>query len=308
VSDLRGWLEARRADVDAALERYLPQPPACPAQVSEAMRYSLLAGGKRLRPILALAAAEAVAEANGQDAGAARALALPSACALELIHTYSLIHDDLPAMDDDTLRRGRPTSHVVFGEGLAILAGDGLLTEAFALMTREPADTGNASVVTRKLRAIALIAEAAGACGMVGGQAIDLEAAGRGARFDADGLRAMHARKTGALIRASAAAGAVMAGATDVQLASIERFASELGLAFQIVDDILDVEGGSQALGKTAGKDAAAGKPTYPALYGLDASRRIASDCVARALAALEPAALAGQLPAIATWVTSRSN
>jgi geranylgeranyl diphosphate synthase, type II len=305
---LREWLDARRLEVDAALERYLPSAPACPPRVGEAMRYSLFAGGKRLRPVLALASAEAIALASGADAAAARAAAMPAACALELIHTYSLVHDDLPAMDDDTLRRGRPTSHVVFGEGLAILTGDGLLTEAFALMAREPVSRGDGSLDARKLRALGLIADAAGACGMVGGQAVDLEAAGSGTRFDGDGLRAMHARKTGALIRASAAAGAVMAGASGAQLAAIERFASELGLAFQIVDDVLDVEGASADLGKTAGKDAAAGKPTYPALYGLDASRRMADECVARALAALEEAGLGGQLPAIAHWVKSRTN
>ena len=313
MTELAGWLDARRREIDAALERYLPASPGCPPRVREAMQYSLLAGGKRLRPTLSLAAAEAIAMANATDVEDGRALALPSACALELIHTYSLIHDDLPAMDDDTLRRGRPTSHVVFGEGLAILAGDGLLTEAFALMAREPADGGDPSLTGRKLRAIGIVADAAGACGMVGGQAIDLEASGTGAAFDADGLRAMHARKTGALIRASAAAGAVMAGADAAQLAAIERFASELGLAFQIVDDILDVEGASEALGKTAGKDAASGKPTYPALYGLEPSRRMAAECVDRALAALAGDAraglsLGGQLPAIARWVTSRTN
>jgi geranylgeranyl pyrophosphate synthase len=212
-------------------------------------------------------------------------------------------------MDDDTLRRGRPTSHVVFGEGQAILAGDALLTEAFALMAREPADGARAP---RQLQAIRAVADAAGPCGMVGGQAIDLEAAGSGSAFDADGLRAMHARKTGALIRASAAAGAIMAGGTHDQVQAIERYAAELGLAFQIVDDILDVEGASQALGKTAGKDAAAGKPTYPALYGLEPSRRMAADCVERAIAALD--ARGGgdlrdsHLPAIARWVTSRTN
>ena len=307
MSDLRDWLEARRADVERALERFLPASPACPPRVGEAMRYSVFAGGKRLRPMLALAAAESVAMANGRDLSAARAAALPTACALELIHTYSLVHDDLPAMDDDTLRRGRPTNHVVFGEGLAILAGDGLLTEAFALMSREPRDPGAAP---RKLRAICVVAEAAGACGMVGGQAVDLEAAGTGASFDGDGLRAMHARKTGALIRASAAAGAVMAGASDAQIEAIERFASELGLAFQIVDDILDVEGASAELGKTAGKDAAAGKPTYPALYGLEESRRMAGECVDRALAALDtqPGLRDGHLPGIAQWVTTRSH
>jgi len=302
VSDLHEWLEARRAEVDAALERYLPVAPACPPRIGEAMRYSLFAGGKRLRPTLALAAAEAVAVANGDAPEHGRLAALPVACALELIHTYSLIHDDLPAMDDDNLRRGRPTSHVVFGEGMAILAGDGLLTEAFALMSR---DADDPSAAPRTLRAILIVADAAGACGMVGGQAIDLEAAGSGASFDAEGLRAMHARKTGALIRASAAAGAVMAGATQAQLAAIERFASELGLAFQIVDDILDVAGASADLGKTAGKDAAAGKPTYPALYGLDESRRMADECVQRALAALQGFP-DSHLPAIARWVLER--
>ena len=304
MTPLREWLEARRAEVDAALDRYLPKPPPCPPRVDEAMRYSLLAGGKRLRPMLALASAEAVASANGRDHETGRSLALPVACAVELIHTYSLIHDDLPAMDDDTLRRGRPTSHVVFGEGMAILAGDALLTEAFALMAREPWNAG----APARLHAIRLVADAAGACGMVGGQAIDLEAAGSGSAFDGDALRAMHARKTGALIRAAATAGAVMADASESQLAAIEQYASELGLAFQIVDDVLDVEGASADLGKTAGKDAAAGKPTYPSLYGLDASRRMADDCVTRALSALAVQRLEGQLPAIARWVTSRTN
>ena len=308
AGDLGTWLSDRRAEIDAALERYLPNAPACPPRVGEAMRYSLFAGGKRLRPILALAAAEAVADANGDDAAVARAMALPVACALELIHTYSLVHDDLPAMDNDTLRRGRPTSHVVFGEGLAILAGDGLLTEAFALMAREPAVDADAALVARKVRAIRIVADAAGPCGMVGGQAIDLEAAGSGARFDAEGLRGMHARKTGALIRASATAGAVLGGATHDQLDAIERYASELGLAFQIVDDILDVEGASSSLGKTAGKDAAAGKPTYPAIFGLERSRQMAADCVHRALEALRAGHLEGRLPDIARWVTTRTH
>jgi len=308
VTDLHAWLEWSRGEIDAALERYLPRVPACPPRLDEAMRYSLFAGGKRLRPTLALAAAEAIATANGDDIERTRELALPAACALELIHTYSLVHDDLPAMDDDVLRRGRPTNHVVFGEGLAILAGDGLLTEAFALMAREPADTADARVIARKIRAIRIVADAAGACGMAGGQAIDLDAAGAGAGFDGDGLRSMHALKTGALIRASAAAGAVMAGADGRQLDAVEGYGTELGLAFQIVDDILDVEGASQDLGKTAGKDAAAGKPTYPALYGLDTSRRMAEDCAARAMNALQTADLGGRLPAIARWVISRTH
>jgi geranylgeranyl diphosphate synthase type II len=303
---LSEWLEVRRHDVDRALEQFLPSSPACPVEVGDAMRYSIFAGGKRLRPTLALASAEAVAPTAPDTA---RALALPAACALELIHTYSLVHDDLPAMDDDTLRRGRPTNHVVFGEGLAILAGDGLLTEAFALLAREPREPGGvgaAALAGRKLRAISTIAEAAGPCGMVGGQAIDLAAAGAAARFDAAGLEAMHARKTGALIRASAAVGAIMAGGSDAEILAIERYGSGLGLAFQIVDDILDVEGAAESLGKTAGKDAAAQKPTYPALFGIDRSRGLAQDAVARALAALDGARLGGYLPAIAHWVLTR--
>lgn len=299
------WLDQRRHDIDSALERVLPSAPACPSRVADALRYSVFAGGKRLRPVLALASAEAVAAARGASIDHARALAMPAACALELIHTYSLIHDDLPAMDDDTMRRGRATSHVVFGEGLAILAGDGLLTEAFVLMAREPSGI---ELAPRKLRAIGLIADAAGASGMVGGQAIDLEATGAGRTMTPEDLRGMHARKTGALIRAAAGAGAIMADAGDAELKAIDAYASELGLAFQIVDDILDVEAASTALGKTAGKDAAAGKPTYPTLYGLAESHRMADACLDRALAALAAASIAGYLPAIAQWVVHRSS
>lgn len=314
-ADLKDYLGAHRARVEAALERFLPAPPACPPLVSDAMRYSLFAGGKRLRPILALASAEAVAARLGTSQDEAIALALPSACALEMIHTYSLVHDDLPAMDDDTLRRGRPTAHVVYGEGMAILSGDGLLTEAFVLMAREPATSASvaaAELATRKLRAVQAVATAAGAIGMVGGQALDLAAAGRAGeatlQIDAAALRAIHEKKTGALIRAAATAGAIMAGAPDDLLAAVDACATELGLAFQIVDDILDVEGAAAELGKTAGKDAAAGKLTYPALYGLEQSRRLAATCVDRALAALGQAGLAGRLPEIARWVTNRTN
>jgi len=300
---LAAFLERTRVRVDEALERALPRPPACPAIVSEAMRYSVFAGGKRFRPILALAAADAVA--TGADAAA-----LPAACAIELIHTYSLIHDDLPAMDNDTLRRGRPTLHVVYGDGIAILAGDGLQAEGFALLAREPAD---AAFADRKLRVMRIIAEAAGAIGMVGGQAIDLQAAGQAPGhpldLDADALRGMHARKTGALIRASAVSGAIMAGANDAAVDAVDRYAADLGLAFQIVDDILDVEGDAGALGKTAGKDAAASKPTYPSLFGLERSRTLAADCIARAHAALDEGGLAdGRLGAIADWIMSRRN
>ena len=301
---------ASRAAVDAALDRVLPRPPACPAVVAEAMRYSVMAGGKRLRPILALAAADAVAAARGESADAALALALPAACALELIHTYSLIHDDLPAMDDDSLRRGRPTLHVVAGDGMAILAGDGLQAEAFALLAREPAGD-DPVLVTRKLRVLARVAAAAGPLGMVGGQAVDLAAVGRtpGAPqpLDAAALADMHARKTGALIRAAAVAGAVMAGAPPALESAIDTWAAEIGLAFQIVDDVLDVEGAAADLGKTSGKDAAAGKPTYPALFGLAQSKALAAAAVTRADAALAGAGLgASHLPAIARWIVER--
>ena len=324
-SDLRAWLETRRQAVDRALERYLPAPAAAsaeggfvpasrraPPRVAESMRYSLFAGGKRLRPMLALASAEAIAEHAETPPERAEALAMPVACALEMIHTYSLVHDDLPAMDNDTMRRGRPTAHVVFGEGLAILAGDALLTEAFALLSREPAHSEFVSaddLNRRKLQTAAVVADAAGAAGMVGGQAIDLDAAQPGAEpLDAAGLREMHMRKTGALIVASALSGAIMAGATESLAEAIGRYGVEIGLAFQIVDDILDVEGASAELGKTAGKDAAAGKPTYPALYGLAASRQLASDCVRRATDVLQAAGLAGQLSAIAQWVVGRTH
>lgn len=275
------------------------------------MRYSVFAGGKRLRPILTLAAADAVA--RGHEAGAqatAVDLALPAACAMELIHTYSLIHDDLPAMDNDTLRRGRPTLHMVYGDGVAILAGDGLQAEAFALLAREPVSDDDV-VTRRKLRALAVIAEAAGATGMVGGQAIDLLAAGQvpghSASLDAGSLPAMHARKTGAIIRASAVSGAIMAGGSETAVAAVDRFAAEIGLAFQIVDDILDVEGSAEELGKTAGKDAAGTKPTYPAMFGLERSRALAADCVVRARQTLDAAQLGGGwLAPIAEWIVSR--
>ena len=301
---------ASRAAIDHALDRYLPRPPACPAVVAEAMRYSVMTGGKRLRPILVLAAADAVARAQGSSAETAGQLALPAACALEFIHTYSLIHDDLPSMDDDALRRGRPTLHMVVGQGQAILAGDGLQAEAFQLIAREPR-SHDPAVMRRKLQVLDVVARAAGAIGMVGGQAIDLEAAGKGAAaataLDGDALSDMHARKTGALIRASAAAGAIMAGADDACLAALDRWAANVGLAFQIVDDILDVEGASADLGKTSGKDAASGKPTYPALFGLDRSKALAADAAARAAAALADAGLRpSHLDAIATWIVGR--
>jgi geranylgeranyl pyrophosphate synthase len=307
LASLAEYLEVRRAQIDAGLERYLPAPPATPHSLYEAMRYSLRAGGKRLRPILTLAAAETVS--GGTDSAASQIAidnALPAACAIEFIHTYSLIHDDLPAMDDDSLRRGQPTNHVVHGEGMAILAGDGLLTEAFALMTAEPQDPVLAS---RKLRAIHVVATAAGATGMAGGQAIDLLAVGSAQSFDAERLQDMHARKTGALIRAAATAGAIMAGAGDGAIFAVDEFGRHVGLAFQIVDDILDIEGDAKHLGKTAGKDAKAGKPTYPSIFGLDTSRRLAKEHHEKAVASLRSAALHhGRLADIASWVIQRHN
>ena len=311
MTTLEDYWDARRVEVEAALVNYLHQPPAAPAVVVEAMRYSLMAGGKRFRPLLTLAAADAIADADRSRGSETRSMALPAACAIEMIHTYSLIHDDLPAMDDDTLRRGRPTLHVVAGDGMAILAGDGLHAEAFGLLAREPA-SNDPITDSRKLRVIRVIAEAAGPVGMVGGQAIDLQAVRPGQAppalpLDAAGLEAMHARKTGALIRASAFCGAIMAGGDETRLAAIDRYAAEIGLAFQIVDDILDVEAGSDTLGKTAGKDAAAGKPTYPALFGVVQSRAMAAACLDRATAALAEVDLAQtHLAAIARWVVDR--
>jgi geranylgeranyl diphosphate synthase type II len=293
-----------RARIDEGLSRYLPIPPAFPRVLYEAMRYSVDAGGKRLRPILTLAAAQTVARAAAHDEDALE-MSLPAACAVEMIHTYSLIHDDLPAMDDDSLRRGRPTNHVVYGEGMAILAGDGLLTEAFALLAAEPRDP---ALAARKIRTIQTIAVAAGGCGMVGGQAIDLLAVGS-STFDQYSLQDMHARKTGALIRAAAVAGAIMGGGGDADIRAVDEYGRHLGLAFQIVDDILDVEGDAKDLGKTIGKDAKAGKPTYPSTYGLDASRRLAAERHDAAIAALQSAGLQGsRLADIADWVIKRTN
>jgi geranylgeranyl diphosphate synthase type II len=304
--DLRTYIDERRSEIDAALAALLPSvEEGCPAPVGDAMRYSLTGGGKRLRPILCLASAEAV--------GGERAVAMPAACAIEMIHTYSLIHDDLPAMDDDRLRRGRATLHVVAGEGMAILAGDGLLTEAFSLLAREPAGNGG-EIAARKLHVIRLVAAAAGPLGMVGGQAIDLASTRPGpgvpaTPLDADAIRQMHLKKTGALIRASAAAGAIMGGATERQTAAIDEAAGEFGLAFQIVDDILDVEGAPAHIGKTPGKDAAAGKPTYPALYGLERSRTMAQQCLERAEAILAGAGIDDpRLLGIGKWIVERSN
>jgi geranylgeranyl pyrophosphate synthase len=316
----REFAEAARASVDAALERFLPQPPGCPELLSQAMRYSLSAGGKRLRPLLVIAAAEAVQRGSrtvvapttptsARHADLER-LVLPAACAVEMIHTYSLVHDDLPAMDNDTLRRGRPTLHVAFGDAVAVLAGDALQAEAFALLAREPV-SADPVVAARKLQAIGRIAVAAGACGMVGGQVVDIQASGQAPghaiALGPDSLRAMHLQKTGALISASAAAGAIMAGGDVRAVAAVDAWASEVGLAFQIVDDILDIEGTAEDLGKTAGKDAAGAKPTYASLFGVARSRAMAADCTMRSRAVLVEAGLEdGWLNDIADWILAR--
>lgn len=271
--DLKQYLEARRLMVEEALEVALPQQDGPETRVVEAMRYSLFAGGKRLRPILCLAASEAV----GGDLKAA----MPAGCALEMIHTYSLIHDDLPAMDDDDLRRGKPTNHKVFGEAIAILAGDGLLTEAFVLL-----GDYNSSLPERAVQVIGVIAEAASYRGMVGGQVVDILSQNK--RADLETVQQMHSRKTAALIAAATESGALAGKGSEAQVAALARYGRAIGLAFQIADDILDIEGDTELLGKTTGADEARGKVTYPAAVGLERSRQAANEMVNDALAALE--------------------
>ena len=278
TSDLAAWIGARRPAVDAALDRALPPEAAWPATIHQAVRYSLFAGGKRIRPLLVLAAAEAVG--GGADD------AMPLACAVEMIHTYSLIHDDLPAMDDDDLRRGKPTSHKVYGEAIAILAGDALLTRAFHLMAELPPEAG-ADAARRRLLATAVLGEAAGTTGLIGGQVEDLESEGRA--IDAATLERLHRAKTGALLSACVRGGALLAGAGREDLARLEAYGAAVGLAFQVVDDVLDGTSDDAALGKTAGKDAAAGKATYVSVHGLEKARALAAALLADAQAAIAP-------------------
>ena len=291
---LQAYLKERRALVDAALERALPGEDVPPPTVHRAMRYSVMAGGKRLRPILVIAGAETV--------GGTAAMVLPTACALELIHTYSLIHDDLPAMDDDDYRRGRLTSHKVFGDAVAILAGDALLTLAFRLI----ADNADLVRDPRSIRdVVAEVADAAGTAGMVGGQVVDIESEGK--TVSAETLDYIHTRKTAALIRASLRVGAMLAGAKPDALKAITRAGEALGLAFQIVDDILDVEGSLEELGKTAGSDQRKQKATYPALHGLEASRRRARQLIEDAKVALMPLGPAARpIAALADFIYER--
>lgn len=295
TEDLKAELTGRAEPVRAYLESCLDSPDT-PDALVEAMRYSLLAGGKRLRPVLCLASAGLF--------GAARDDIMPFACAIELIHTYSLVHDDLPAMDDDDLRRGKPTSHKQFGEAVAILAGDALLTEAFGLMALVAVPS------ERVVRAMALAARAAGAAGMVGGQVLDMAYTAMDG-VSLDELRRMHALKTGALIRMSCQAGAVLAGAPEPGVEAQARYGAALGLAFQIADDILDEVGDEAAMGKPVGSDRAAGKTTYVSLVGLDESRRLARAAAAEAVAALDHCAGDHQdaafLRRLATYVVERA-
>jgi geranylgeranyl diphosphate synthase, type II len=278
--DLQAYMKERAAAVDAALERFLPPETEAPETLHKAMRYSVFAGGKRLRPVLVIAGAEAV--------GGAAEDVMPTACAMELIHTYSLVHDDLPAMDNDDFRRGVPTNHKVFGEAMAILAGDALLTLAFRLVAENFNFRSSHPESARALKEVlADIAEAAGHGGMVGGQVADLEAEGK--RASAETLDYIHAHKTGALIRTSLRVGARICGAGERQLAALSTAGGNLGLAFQIVDDILDVTSSSAELGKTAGKDQTQQKATFPAVHGLEASRRRAQALIDEAEAALAP-------------------
>ena len=262
-------------------------------RLAEAMRYSLEAGGKRVRPVLCLLAAEAV--------GWRLEDALSGALALEYVHTYSLIHDDLPAMDDDDLRRGRPTNHKVFGEGHAILAGDGLLTEAFRVLADSPGDS------TRQLEALSLLAEAAGWRGMVGGQALDLEGETLD-HYDLDHLRLIHRLKTGALLRASLEIGAVLGGAHPGERQALRAYGEAIGLAFQIQDDILDATATDADLGKRAGKDAGRGKITYPSLLGLDGARKALEEATETALCRLASLPNRTSLEAWARYLAQRAN
>jgi geranylgeranyl diphosphate synthase, type II len=294
--DASAVLAAMRDEVDAALDRALPPETAWPATIHRAVRYSLFAGGKRIRPALVIASGEAV--------GGARADLVPLACAVEMIHTYSLIHDDLPAMDDDDLRRGKPTSHKVFGEAIAILAGDALLTRAFHLLAEVP-DGCDETRLRRRVGATAILGEACGTTGLIGGQIMDLESEGRS--IDAANLERLHRAKTGALLSACVRGGAVLGGADDAGLERLTRYASAIGLAFQVVDDVLDATEDAEHLGKTAGKDEAAKKATYVSVHGLEPARRLAASLRQEALDAVAPLGPRGEvLAAIARLIVDR--
>lgn len=293
--DLDAYLGRQRTLVESALASAAAGRDDVPSRLTEAMAYSLLAGGKRLRPILALAGFAATAPA-ADVAGV-----LPFACAVEMIHTYSLIHDDLPAMDDDDFRRGRPTNHKQFGEGIAILAGDGLLTDAFGLLARCPVDAQAVVDVVR------MLSEAAGSPGMVGGQIVDLDATGKPQSLAS--LEHIHTMKTGALLAVSVCGGARLAGASAEQLAKLRTYSQALGLAFQIIDDVLDVTADLHTLGKDPGSDAENGKTTYVTLLGVEGSQSHARDIMHKGLHAIESFGVAAQpLVALGHYTLHRKN
>ena len=289
---LNSYLLELTAAVNRALDRCLPKAKTRPSTIHTAMRYSLFAGGKRLRPALCLAAAEAC--------GGTREAALPFACAVECIHTYSLVHDDLPAMDNDDFRRGQPTSHKVYGEGIAILAGDGLLTQAFEIIVQGKA--------TRRYSHQAMVldlAQASGSLQLIAGQVADLE--GEGKKISEQDLKYIHERKTSALLRCAVRLGGMSANCTASQLQALSNFGYYVGLAFQVIDDILDVTQTTEQLGKTAGKDVAAQKATYPSIIGLEKSRAIARRLTAKAYEALQPfKGRAEALEALAKYLLER--
>ncbi|MHB1629220.1 MAG: polyprenyl synthetase family protein [Bacilli bacterium] len=293
--DIRAYMNALIPDIDRAMDRYLSEDAEIPPRLLEAMRYSVYAGGKRLRPVLAIAAAEAL--------GGERSGVMPAACALEFIHTYSLIHDDLPIMDNDDYRRGKLTNHKVYGDAGAVLAGDALQALAF----RALADS--ALPAPRVVRMIAELAQASGPSGMVGGQSADMEYAGRPVSEDI--LSYIHRHKTGALIAAAVRLGAIAQGADEGALAALTVYAQSLGLAFQIMDDLLDVSGAEQLLGKAAGTDAKAGKATYPALFGAAPSQKMVTDLTDQAKSALQGAGgllERGTLTALADYLSARDH
>ena len=290
--DLSTWIDARSATVNEALDHFLPPEKTKPATIHKAMRYSIFAGGKRMRPALTLAAAEAC---GGREADA-----LPLACAVECIHTYSLIHDDLPAMDNDDFRRGKPTNHKVFGEGIAVLAGDALLTQAFEIAALAK---GWPRYSHRDL--VLEVAKASGSLQLIAGQVADLE--GEGKKLGVAELRYIHERKTSALLCCSVRLGGMSANCTPAQLHALTDFGYHVGLAFQVIDDILDVTQTSEQLGKTAGKDITAQKATYPSIVGLEKSRKIAQQLTGKAFAALKPfKGRAAALEALAHYLLMR--
>jgi geranylgeranyl diphosphate synthase type II len=295
--DIGEYLKGKKRAIDAALERVIPKETDFPQSLYKAMRYALFPGGKRIRPILAIAAYEAVGgEGNG---------ILPFSCALELIHTYSLIHDDLPALDNDDYRRGRPTTHKVFGEAMAILAGDALLTEAFRLMSRE--GLGGGVEPRDAIEAIDEISRAAGSTGMIAGQVVDIESEGK--KVELPILEFIHTHKTGSLILVCVRAGGRLGRARDVEMDALTRYGKAIGLAFQITDDILDVEGSQALMGRAPGVDIARNKITYPALLGLKESKRRYRELVGKGIEALGLFGDRGEpLREIALYIGERSS